>query len=72
MPIENFPCLRCRPYVAVACACLAVSFVVPLTHWPFIAAEAPHIHPDATPGQFMPSLSVNEGSTVTNQGALYR
>jgi hypothetical protein len=71
--IEHFPCLRCRHAVAAAAVCTcAVTFVAPVRHWPFIAAEMPHSHQEQAPVEFLHSLSISIGSTVTNRGATYK
>ena len=73
MRVEHFPCPRCRRALAAAAVCTcAVTFVAPVKHWPFIAAEIPHTHQEQAPVEFLPSLSITIGSTVTNQGATYK
>jgi hypothetical protein len=73
MRIDRFPCSRCRRTVTAAAVCTcAVTFVAPVRHWPFMAAEMPHTHQEQAPMEFLPSQSITIGSTVTNQGATYR
>jgi hypothetical protein len=73
MSLEHFPCPHCRHVVAAAAICTcAVTFVAPVRHWPFMAADMPHTHQEQVPVQLMPSLSITIGSTVTNQGATYK